>query len=59
MRDESHLSALVEKHHSLEGEIDTELHRPAPDQMRITTLKREKLRIKDEISRLELDAAPA
>lgn len=59
MNDESHLSALVEKHHGLEGEIDTELHRPAPDQVRVTTLKREKLRIKDEISRLQLVAATA
>lgn len=59
MNDESHLSALVEKHHNLEGEIDTELHRPAPDQIRVTSLKREKLRIKDEINRLQPDRASA
>lgn len=59
MSEESHLSALVEKHHNLEGEIDTELHRPAPDQVRVTSLKREKLRIKDEISRLQYDEASA
>lgn len=59
MSDESHLSALVEKHHSLESEIDTELHRPAPDQVRLTSLKREKLQIKDEISRLQLHEASA
>ena len=53
MNDESHLSALLAKHQNLEGEIDGELHRPAPDQARLTSLKREKLKIKEEITRLQ------
>ena len=55
MSGEEHLTALETKHHDLEAKIDDEMHRPAPDQFRLTTLKREKLRIKDEIAKLESD----
>ena len=41
----------------LEQEIDDELHRPLPDQSVLTRLKREKLRIKDEIVRLGRNGA--
>ena len=53
MNGEAHLTSLENKHHTLETQIDAELHRPAPDQSRLTTLKREKLRIKEEISRYQ------
>lgn len=53
MTTEAHLTALESKHHRLEDEISGELHRPSPDQTRLTSLKREKLRIKEEISRLQ------
>jgi hypothetical protein len=53
MTTEAHLSALETKHHRLEDEITGEMHRPSPDQVRITTLKREKLRIKEAITRLQ------
>jgi hypothetical protein len=53
MTTEAHLTALETKHHRLEDEISGELHRPSPDQTRLTSLKREKLRIKEEISRLQ------
>jgi len=53
MSGEAHLTALETKHHDLETQIDRELHRPAPDQSRLTSLKREKLRIKEEISRFQ------
>jgi hypothetical protein len=53
MTTEAHLSALETKHHRLESEIDSELHRPSPDQSRLTSLKREKLRLKEEISKLQ------
>ena len=38
---------------SLERAIDEENHRPLPNQDAITDLKRQKLRIKDEIFALE------
>ena len=52
MSAEAHLSALETKHSELENQIDGELHRPAPDQSRLTTLKREKLRLKQQIDSL-------
>jgi hypothetical protein len=47
------IEALREKHASLERAIDEEIHRPLPNQDAITDLKRQKLRIKDEIFQLE------
>ena len=47
------IEALREKHASLERAIDEEVHRPLPNQEAIYDLKRQKLRIKDEIFQLE------
>ena len=47
------IEALREKHALLERAIDEEAHRPLPDQAAIYDLKRQKLRIKDEIYQLE------
>jgi hypothetical protein len=47
------IDALKEKHALLERALDEETHRPLPDQGAIYDLKRQKLRIKDEISELE------
>jgi hypothetical protein len=49
---ETRVTALNSKHIYLEHAIDQEAHRPSPDYMRITEMKREKLRIKDEIVRI-------
>ncbi|MEL6746852.1 MAG: DUF465 domain-containing protein [Pseudomonadota bacterium] len=49
---ESHLEQLGKKHQQLEQTIAQEEQRPALDEVRIRTLKRQKLRIKDEIERL-------
>jgi hypothetical protein len=51
MNNPAHLDTLVEKHHALQAAIDDESHRPLPDQIRVTQLKREKLKLKEEISR--------
>ncbi len=48
----SHLDELRRKHAVLEQKIETELRSPGSDDLQITELKREKLRLKDEISRL-------
>lgn len=50
---QDHIEALREKHASLERAIDEEIHRPLPNQDAITDLKRQKLRIKDELFQLE------
>jgi hypothetical protein len=52
----SHLSALEQKHRSLEQQLEDELSRPSADDIRIRELKRQKLKLKDEINRLR--AAP-
>lgn len=46
----SHVAALQAKHEGLERRIREELNRPAPDEAKIQTLKRQKLRLKEEIS---------
>ncbi|MFD1702682.1 YdcH family protein [Methylopila henanensis] len=49
---ESHLVELEKKHRAIEREIELELAHPNTDDVKVTTLKRKKLRIKDEIVRL-------
>ena len=51
--DASHLSALQLKHAGLEKQIAEEMSRPMPDNAVIQTLKKRKLRLKDEIAVLE------
>ena len=51
----SHLDELRRKHSVLEQRIESEVRSPGSDGLRITELKREKLRLKDEISRLASD----
>lgn len=52
MGSENHVSSLKDKHAELEQAIEVENGRPLPDELLIQELKRQKLRIKDEISRL-------
>lgn len=49
---QDYVESLRSKHAVLEQQIDDELHRPLPDQSVLSRLKREKLKIKDEIARL-------
>lgn len=48
----AHLHELSEKHRLLERRIEEEIGRPGSDDLTIRKLKREKLRIKDQILRL-------
>ncbi len=50
---DAHLAELTEKHSALDRKIVEESARPLADSLRITELKRQKLRIKDEIARLK------
>ena len=47
------IEALREKHAALERALNEENSRPLPNQDAISDLKRQKLRIKDEIYQLE------
>ena len=49
---ESHVTELEEKHRRLEAEIQQELQHPGSDDLHITELKRQKLRVKEAIERL-------
>ncbi len=51
---EDRVETLRARHARLEHEIDDEIHRPLPDTIHVTELKRQKLRIKEEIARLSL-----
>jgi uncharacterized protein len=52
-----HIEMLRARHAALEGELADEDRRPHPNDAVIRRLKREKLRLKDEIA--ALDRAPA
>lgn len=44
---------LSDKHHTLEAEIQEEMARPMTDSLRVSELKREKLRVKELISDIQ------
>ena len=46
----SHVAALQAKHEGLERRIREEMNRPAPDDSMVQVLKKQKLRIKEEIA---------
>lgn len=48
-----HLAELSEKHRLLEMRIQEELSRPGGDDLQISRLKKEKLRIKEEMTKLQ------
>jgi hypothetical protein len=50
---DAHLEELSEKHRALDRKIEEEIARPTADDLRIADLKRQKLRLKDEIERLK------
>jgi hypothetical protein len=54
MNADAHADSLRQTHHDLEEAIKEENQRPKPDASGLSVLKRQKLRIKDEIA--ELDA---
>ena len=53
-----HIQALKAKHASLEHAIIEENSRPHPDDDAICSLKKRKLQIKDEITRLSVQTKP-
>lgn len=48
----SHVTALQAKHDGLERRLRDEMNRPAPDSTMIATLKKQKLKIKEEIAHI-------
>lgn len=48
----AHIAELAEKHRLLERRIEEEVVRPGSDDLEIQRLKLQKLKLKDEITRL-------
>ena len=55
MTSKSHLAELERQHHALEKELDQALAHNSTDDLKLSELKRQKLRLKDEIERLRHD----
>ena len=51
---EAHLQELNEKHRNLDQAIEAEMSRPYADDLKVQELKREKLKLKDEIERIQI-----
>ncbi len=52
---QTHLAELERKHRSLDAEIESERQHANADESRIASLKRKKLRLKDEITKLRIE----
>ena len=53
MTTESHIAALERRHRELDREIQDELAHVSYDEQAVAALKRKKLEIKDELTRLK------
>jgi hypothetical protein len=49
---QAHISALETKHADIEARINAETRRPQPDMATLARLKKEKLKLKEEIAGL-------
>lgn len=54
MNAQGHLNNLVQKHKYLDQKLETESRRPMPDQSMVSQLKKEKLRLKEAISHIQV-----
>ena len=52
---ESHIREIADKHRRLQEQIEAEMAHSGWDEMRVAALKKEKLRLKDELERLRSD----
>ena len=50
MTEEETVAVLKSKHHELEDKLDSEIGRPYPDDIIVADLKRQKLKVKDELA---------
>lgn len=54
---QTHLNELERKHQALEREIQDAMAHPSSDDLRVAELKRRKLQLKDEITKLKFSDA--
>ena len=55
----SRIESLKKRHTEIEEQLHTEERRPAQDKAKIAQLKKEKLSLKDEITKLEEEQSKA
>ncbi len=53
MSEDERMAALKSKHIELELALETETSRPRPDPALVSSLKKQKLRVKDELAQLQ------
>ena len=51
----AHIEELTEKHQSLQSQIEEEMNHPLVDSLKLTELKRKKLRLKEKIEKLKAE----
>ena len=52
----SHVEELKKKHHTLSLQVEEAQRAPGSDDLAIAELKKQKLKLKEEITRLSMDA---
>ncbi|MFD1254407.1 MULTISPECIES: DUF465 domain-containing protein [Devosia] len=53
MTTEGHIAALERRHHELDQRIQSEMQHLPVDDLMVSALKRKKLEVKDELSKLQ------
>jgi hypothetical protein len=53
---ESHISEVADRHRKIQELIEAEMAHSGWDEMRVAALKKEKLRLKDELERLRANS---
>lgn len=48
----AHLATLNARHAALDESVNAEIRRPMPDQVRLAQLKRDKLKLKEQMNQL-------
>ena len=49
----AHIEELTEKHQTIHRQIELEMNRPLVDSLKVSELKRRKLRLKEKIEKLK------
>jgi hypothetical protein len=55
----AHIEELSEKHQAIHRQIEQEMSRPLVDSLKVSELKRRKLRLKEKIERLKSERSVA
>jgi hypothetical protein len=51
----AHIEELIEKHQNLQRQIEDEMNHPLVDSLKLSELKRKKLRLKEKIEKLKAE----